>query len=99
MEKKELIEYIESIYSEIYSNLSFIAKNIVKYNTQKGRKLMTDMSVPYLKSKFRDNEIQVICDDTNNPPTVVMENELILNLNVKIKNQIEYINVKPFVLK
>lgn len=69
-----------------------------KYNTRQTRLDVSDAIETYLRNnimnkKFPPEEFQIICDESNNPASIIRENKLAVTVRLRLYNAIKYIEV------
>lgn len=106
---EELKEYIDGVHDNIYNELIDFWNSDLIYNTAANRRLFGHGAVHiitnYLKKFPRRDEIHevaVLCGDTNNPPSLIQDNELAFDCQIrygimKMRMDINFphIKVKP----
>jgi hypothetical protein len=71
---------------------------IGRFNTRQTRLNVTDVIEMYLRKnimnqKFPPNNFQIVCDETNNPASIITENKLAVTVRLQLYNAIKYIEV------
>lgn len=83
------------MFIDIQSQFVNIAKNyIFEFNDEITRNRFVSITSIYLNKLLSDSAIEdyeIICDVTNNPPSVVTAKQFKANVRIKPKNAINYI--------
>jgi hypothetical protein len=70
-----------ALIDNAYFNINTVVRNLQKTNNKKNREW-----VKVILKKEIDKKIEVICDETNNPPSVLDHNVLVAYLYYKLNN-------------